>query len=257
MVAQTHEPNKLLALGEKLRENPDTILLSIPVLSFGLILFSLTGDKEALAGAYGHLGLAFRLYHKHHWQNPVLLKIAYWLLSRSALINTGMGQPTVRMVMGGIASDLGNYDEAKKEYELGIKMAKDLKDNLQAAFITGHLGRLEIKTGDLPTAKKTLNSSLKVLSAAVKKDSSPRLHIWLSNVEIGLSEWFLAAGDKTQAKIWADKVTARAEKYDLKTRKLDAAKLLEKITASAVVVFPFIRNFLFHHSLALPPAPII
>src|SRR3989344_9424212 len=106
MTAQTSEPNKLLALGEKLRENPDTILLSIPVLGLGIILFSLTEDKENLAGAYGHLGLAFRLYHKHHWQSPVLLKIAYWLLSQSARINAGLGQPTVRMVMGGISSDL-------------------------------------------------------------------------------------------------------------------------------------------------------
>ena len=236
MTAQTSEPNKLLALGERLRENPDTILLSIPVLGLGIILFSLTEDKENLAGAYGHLGLAFRLYHKHHWQSPVLLKIAYWLLSQSARINAGLGQPTVRMVMGGISSDLGNYSQAQKDYELGIQMAKGLKDSWQAAFIASHLGRLETKTGNLVGAKKNLDDSLKILSAAVKKDSSPRLHIWLSNTEIGLSEWFLAAGDKIQAKTWADKVSARAEKYDLKTRKLDAANLLAKISTPIVFV---------------------
>ena len=250
MTAQTSEPNKLLALGEKLRENPDTILLSVPVLGLGIILFSLTGDKEALAGSYGHLGLTFRLYHKHHWQNPVFLKIAYWLLSQSALINTDMGQPTVRMVLGGISSDLGNYDQARKDYQLGIQMAKDLKDPWQGAFITSHLGRLETKTGNLVIAKKDLDDSLKILSAAVKKDSGPRLHIWLSNVEIGLSEWFLATGDKTQAKLWANKVAARAEKHDLKTRKLDSIKLLEKISTTTIIAIPLIRNFLLHYSSA-------
>lgn len=233
MTTTIKEAYSLLAIGEGFRENPRTILLSIPILGFSIFWYSFAHNRSALAGAYGHLGLTFRLYYKHHWQNPVLLKIAYWLLLQSSKINVGMGQPTVRMVLGGIASDLGNYDQAQKDYELGIQMAKDLKDPWQAAFITSHLGRLEIKIGNLVGAKKNLDDSLKILLAAVKKDSSSRLQIWLSNVEIGLSEWFLATGDKIQAKFWADKVVSTAEKYDLKTRRLDAINLLAKITSSA------------------------
>lgn len=209
-------------MGERLRENPQTILLSIPVLIWGILWFGITENIPAQAGAYGHLGLSFRLYYKHHWQNKVFLRIAYSLLSNATKLGTGDGQPTVRMVMGGIAAELGNKAQAKEEYDAGIQMAKRIKDGPQAAFIESHLGRLLVN-------KKHLDHAYKILFKFANGKTGMRPHIWLSNAEIGLSEWYLAAGDKKRAKFWADKVARRAAKYDLKTRILDAQKLLQKI----------------------------
>lgn len=210
------EPNKLLAIGEGLRENPKTILLSIPVLGFGVFWFGLIGDKHARAGAYGHLGLAFRLYYKHHWQNKIFLKIAYWLLDHA---HSGEGSPTVKMVMGGISAELGDKSQAITDFETGIKMALKIKDEPQAAFIESHLGKLLLD-------KKHLDHAYKVLSKFALNKSDQRPHIWLSNVELGYSEWYLWKGDKVRANIWVKKAQFRANKYKLETRKLDVQRLL-------------------------------
>lgn len=236
MTTQTHEPNKWLALGERLRENPRTILLSIPVLGAGVLWFGLVEDKNAQAGAFGHLGLTFRLYYKHHWQNKFFLRLAYYLLSQAAELGTGDGQPTVRMVMGGIAADLGNLGQAKNNYDKGVTLAKRINDPIQAAFVESHLGRLEIQNHHLPAAQKHLDHAYKVLSQFATNKTDARPHIWLSNAEIGYGEWYLAAGDKKRAKLWTDKVAARANKYNLKTRRLDAQKLLQKISAVTLLV---------------------
>jgi tetratricopeptide (TPR) repeat protein len=241
MSTQTFEPNKLLALGEKLRENPQTILLSLPIFGWGILWFKLAGDKDGLAGAFGHLGLAFKLYYKHHWQNKSFLKISYHLLSEAAKQGTGNGQPSVRMVMGSIALDLGNNLQAKWDYELAIRMSRKIKDFNQTAFIMGHLGRVKTILGDFVGAKKDLDRGLKILSKTIKRDKSPRLQIWISNLELAMSEWYLACGDKKKAKLWAIAVSRRSHKYDLKTRKLDANNLLSKISASIVpmIIIPY------------------
>lgn len=226
------EENKLLAIGERLRENPRTILLSIPVLGWGIFWFGLMGDRDALAGAFGHLGLTFRLYYKHHWQNKTFLKIAYWLLLQAARLGTGDGQPTVRMVMGTIAAELENQEQAQVDYEAGIQMAKKIKDEPQAAFIESHLGKLLLD-------KKRLDHTYKVLSQFAKGKTDMRPHVWLSNAEIGLSEWYLAAGDKKRARLWANKVAARADKHDLKTRRLDAQNLKKKISVAVILLLSF------------------
>lgn len=244
MITQTFEPNKLLALGEKLRENPDTILLSLPVLAWAIVWYGWTGNKPAQAGGFGHLGLAFKLYYKHHWQNQILLKIAYWLLTQALLCGDRDGQPTVKMVMGSISLDLGDKNQAKSDYEQAVNMAKNIGDQNQMAFVLGHLGRIKTQLGDFVGAKKDLDLGLKILTRALKKDSAPRLHIWISNVELAMSEWYLAAGDKKRAKLWVQKVATRAEKYDLKTRKLDAKNLLSKIANPLVIITLLVRNTL-------------
>src|SRR3989344_3476159 len=57
---RSHEQKRILLLGEKLRENPNTILLSIPVFMFCVIFYSLSGNKEGIAGSLGHCGIAFK-----------------------------------------------------------------------------------------------------------------------------------------------------------------------------------------------------
>lgn len=213
------EPNKLLALGERLRENPKTILLSIPVLGFGIVWFGLIGDKFAQAGASGHLGLGFRLYYKHHWQNKIFLRIAYKLLENAM---EGEGSPTVRMVMGGISAELGDKVQAQQDYELGIKMSLAIKDAPQAAFIESHLGKLLLD-------KKHLDHAYKVLNKFAQNKLEQRPHIWLSNVELGYSEWYLSKLNKNLALIWANKAKNRADKYQLETRKLDVENMIRKI----------------------------
>lgn len=219
MATTLSEPNKLLALGEKLRENPRTILLAILILGFGILWFEIMGDKYAQAGAFGHLGLTFKLYYKHHWQNKIFLRIAYRLLE-SAM--EGEGVPTVRMVMGGISEELGDKTQARLDYESGIEMALKNKDSPQAAFIESHLGKLLLD-------KRHLDNAYKILSKFAQNKLEQRPHIWLSNVELAYSEWYLAKLNKKMALYWANKTLTRANKYNLETRKLDVDNLFKKI----------------------------
>jgi tetratricopeptide (TPR) repeat protein len=228
----TSEKNKMLAFGEKLRENPKTIWFSLLVLGFAVFWAKIIGDKEMEAGGSGHLGLSFRLLYKHHWKNSRLLDIAYTLFSNAARIGTGNGQPSVRMAMGGVSMEKGDYQRALENYQEGYILAKKMKDTNQAAFLQSHLGIAQIKLNQLPPSKKNLETAYETLTKALKKNlQSLYLHVWASNAEIGLSEWYLAAGDKKKAKVWADIVAKRADKYELKTRKLDAEKLLKRIIA--------------------------
>lgn len=220
----------LLATGESLREDPRTILLSFPVLAFAVVLYYFSENRPALASALGHLALSFRLFYKHHLRLKILLLIAYQLLSESAGIGAGDGQPTVRMVMGTIATEFGNLDQGESDFITGIKMASDINDKNQTAFIESHLGRLLVQKGELQKAKKHLDNAYKVLSLFVKNASDQRPHIWISNTELGLSEYYLAVRDKEKAKHWADQAKSRADKYKLETRKLDVKKLMSQIT---------------------------
>lgn len=227
----------MLAFGERLRENPRTIWLSIPVLAAAILLARMIRNKEMEAGASGHLGLTFRLLYKHHWRQPRLLDIAYALFSSAARTGAGSGQPSVRMAMGGVAMEKGNYSQALENYKEGFQLAKKMKDSNQAAFLRSHMGIAQIKLDQLPSAKKNLENAYRTLVKALKGNpKSLYLQVWASNAEIGMSEWFLAVGDKKRARIWAKKVAERADKYELKTRRLDAEKLLKRIVAAGIAV---------------------
>lgn len=245
----TSEKNKMLAAGESLRENPKTIWLSVPVLGGAIILAKLTGNKEAEAGGSGHLGLTFRLIYKHQWKQPLLLDVAYALFKNAARIGTGGGQPSVRMAMGGVALEKNDPETALEDYRQGYSLAKRLKDANQAAFLQSHMGMAETRLGDLASAKRDVETAVKTLYSALKKNpNSLYLQVWTSNAEIGMSEWYLATGDKKKAKLWAEKVQKRAESFELKTRKLDAEKLLKRIAAAgialAVIPLRFVSPFL-------------
>lgn len=237
MTTVTSEKNKMLAFGEKLRENPKSIWLSVPVLGAAILLGKLIGDKEMEAGGSGHLGLSFRLLYKHHWKQTKLLDIAYELFANAARIGVGNGQPSVRMAMGGIAMEKGDNKKALGNYFDGFNLAKKQKDLNQAAFLQSHMGIAQIKLDDLSSAKKNISEAMRRLSQALKKQpNSLYLQVWMSNSELGMSEWYLAAGDKKNAKVWAEKVAKRAKRWELKTREQDAKNLLKRITAACVVL---------------------
>ena len=145
---------KFLSLGEQLRENPKTIWLSIPVLILGIMWYGIKGDKEGQTGGYGHLGLTFRLLHKHQGQSKLFLRISYWLFSQANHIGVGSGLPTVRLKMAQVVAQLGDLKQAKMDIESAIKLCQQTKDISQAAYITAHLGRIKIKLGDLAGAKQ-------------------------------------------------------------------------------------------------------
>jgi len=220
---------KFLSLGEQLRENPKTIWLSIPVLILGIMWYGIKGDKEGQTGGYGHLGLTFRLLHKHQGQSKLFLRISYWLFSQANHIGVGSGLPTVRLKMAQVVAQLGDLKQAKMDIESAIKLCQQTKDISQAAYITAHLGRIKIKLGDLAGAKRDLESSFRDLEKILKKRSTMHHQIWMSTAEMGLSEWYFASGDKKQALLWAQKAAARAQKQDLKTRMLDISNLIHEI----------------------------
>ncbi len=232
MSKNAQEGNQLLSLGERVRENPHTILLSIPILGFAIVWLKLKGDREGQAGGYGHLGLTFKLLYKHHWKNEFLQTIAYDLFSKAADLSVGNGRPTILLKMAQISGELGDWKRAKDEVEQALLLAKQIGDDSQYAYLLAHLGRIKMMLNDMPGAKSDLEKSLKDLTDITKKESTMRLQVWMSTPEMILSEWYLAVGDKKNAKLWAQKVIGRAEKYDLKTRKLDGQNLLKRISAS-------------------------
>ena len=235
MATATSEKNRMLAFGEKLRENPTTIWFSILVLGSAILLAKLIGNKEWEAGGSEHLGLTFRLLYKHHWKQFKLLNIAYSLFANAAKIGAGNGQPSVRMAMGGVSMEKGDYKKASENYLEGFNLAKKQKDINQAAFLQSHMGIAQVKLGELVEARKNLENALAVLSKALVKDrNSLYLQVWISNAEMGMSEWYLAAGDKKRARIWADKAGSRARKYELKTRQQDVEKLIRKIAVAGI-----------------------
>lgn len=212
----------MLAFGERLREDPKTIWFSVPVLGFAVLLGRLTGNKEREAGGSGHLGLAFRLLYKHHWKQPRLLDIAYSLFSNAARIGTGNGQPSVRMAMGGVMMEKGEYKQAYENFLEGFEIAKKQGDFNQAAFLRTHVGIAQMKLGSLGQAKKNLDEAMRTLRKALAKNKqSLYLQVWMSNAELGMSEWYLAVGDKRKARVWAGKVAKRAQKWELRTREQD------------------------------------
>ncbi|KKU03009.1 MAG: hypothetical protein UX99_C0030G0005 [Candidatus Amesbacteria bacterium GW2011_GWB1_47_26] len=231
MSKNAQEGNRLLSLGERVRENPHTILLSIPILGFAIIWLKLVRDREGQAAGYGHLGLTFKLLYKHHWKNKLLQTIAYDLFSKAVDLATGDGRPTIILKMAQISGEQGNWKKAKDEVARALLLAKQIGDDSQYAYLLAHLGRIKIMLDDMPGAKSDLENSLKNLTAITQKESTMRLQVWMSTPEMILSEWYLAASDNKNAKLWAQKVIDRAEKYDLKTRKLDGQNLLKRISS--------------------------
>lgn len=213
---------RLLDLGESLRENPKTIYFSIPVLVISILWYWINKNSEGIAGGFGHLGITFMLLYKHRFQNKLLLRIAYRLFYRSSLYSISSSQPTVLLKMAQIKAEQGDLNQAKKDIESALKYCRQIKDLSQSAYIEAHLGRIKTKLGEFNSAKKNLDDSLRVL-----KNFSNQ--IWTSTAEIGLSEWYLSQNDKKKSLFWATKAKLRADKYSLKTRKLDVGRLLDKI----------------------------
>ena len=133
--------------------------------------------------------------------------------------------------MAQISGEQGNWKKAKDEVARALLLAKQIGDDSQYAYLLAHLGRIKIMLDDMPGAKSDLENSLKNLTAITQKESTMRLQVWMSTPEMILSEWYLAASDNKNAKLWAQKVIDRAEKYDLKTRKLDGQNLLKRISS--------------------------
>lgn len=216
-------------MGEKFRENPKTIFLSLPIFGIGLAWFSLTGQSEYLSGSFGHLGLTFKLLYKHHIKNKLLLKIAYWLFGRAYSVGAGDSAPTVKMKLGEIAFELDKKTEALNHLQYAVKLAKAENDLPQMAYAQVNLGRLQIQFHDLTSAQTNLTLALPILSEASRNSESHRLHIWACAAEIGMAEYHLALADKKAALVWANKAKRRAESYHLKTRFLDVKNLFRKL----------------------------
>ncbi|OGM26660.1 hypothetical protein A3D00_01000 [Candidatus Woesebacteria bacterium RIFCSPHIGHO2_02_FULL_38_9] len=228
---RSHEQKRILLLGEKLRENPNTILLSIPVFMFGVIFYSLSGNKEGIAGSLGHCGIAFKNYHKHFWQKDFLLKIGFWLFNKSADYATGEGKVSTVLHAGQISLSLDNLNLARKKYEEALMVCKNQKvDTGIDGYIFVHLAVLDLKEKKLDKVKLNLDKALKILNIRLEENpKSLYLHIWMSLLELTMGEYYLTVGDKMLARAWAEKAQNRTEKYDLKVRKLDVKRLLSRI----------------------------
>jgi len=235
---KSHEKKKILLLGETFRENPNTILLSIPIFLFGVLYYSLVSDKQGLAGSYGHMGISFKNFYKHFWQRKFLLKVSYSLFKKSSdYAELGEGKVSSILHCGQVAVTLERYKLARKQFVKALLLAKELNRSDHAAYILGHMAKVEIETQDLGKAKEYLDRSLRILKRAVNKNpKSLYLQIWLSHSELMLGEYWLASGDRAKAKIWAEKARKRANKYNLKVRKLDVKKLVSKIGKATKVL---------------------
>lgn len=227
---KSHEERRILLLGETVKENPRTILLSIPIFFFGLLFYSLIGDGAGVAVSLGHCGISFKNYHRHYWQKDFLLKIAYFLFDKSSQYATGEGKVSDFLHCGKTALALGDSSLALKKYGEALKEARRIRHQSIAGNIYAHMAAVELERKSLSRAKEYLVRAHKILDKSIKeKPNSLYIHIWLSGAELISGEYCLAKGDKEVARVWAKKAESRAMKYNLKVRKLDANKLLEKI----------------------------
>lgn len=229
---KSHETSKLLALGEKLRENPKTILLSVPIFLIGTVWFSLKKDEEKLAGSFGHLGITFKNCYKHHWQQKFLLILAAKSFAISAKHAPLKDKPAVLLKLGQTWIELEKIELGQRIYEEGIKIAEKIKDFPMVGYILAHRGRLfasqkkpELAWQDLKKAEEYIRQGIK------KRKDSLYYQIWLSGVELDISDYYLTLKETEKALEWVKKAGRRAEKFSLETRKLDAQKMLKKIRA--------------------------
>ena len=243
---KSQERRRILELGESLRENPGTILLSVPIFFFGYLFYSIIGDKEGVAGSLGHCGITFKNYYKHYWKQDFLLKIAYRLYDKSAQYATGEGKVSTIHHAGQVALELGDVELAEKRYKEALSEARRLKLVNIEAYVIDHMAQLEIERGNYELAKEYLDGAYNILSKAVKKEpKSMYLHIWLSSVEINTANYWLAVGDKNKARIWAKHAQKRADKYDLKMRKKDVKKIMDKLVSAGVALVLPVYGVLF------------
>ena len=227
---KSHEERKILLKGESLRENPKTILLSIPVFGVGYIYYLLVGDKQGVAGALGHCGITFKNYYRHHWHKEFLLKISFTLFLKSTDYAKGEGRVSTLLHAAQSACDLGNLDEADELYNDALKEADAIEHTAIKGNIYSHMAANEMKRENFKKAKKYLDDSYNILLKAEKdKSKSMYIQVWISGTEMSYGWYHLTLGDKKCAKSWALKAKKRVNKYDLKTRKADVEKLFKKI----------------------------
>ena len=227
---QSHEQRNLLLWGESIRENPRTILLSIPIFLFGIFYYTLIKDDKGLAGSYGHLGIAFKNYHKHYWQQPFLLQIAYKLIDNASHKSQGEGLVSTILHCGQVAKDLQNYSLAEVKFKQALFQAHKLKQYVQLGYILSHLASVHVAQQRFDVAFRELNQSLKILQSGIKqKPTSLYYQIWLSHGELTMSEYYLAIRDYKQAKKYAQQALNRSQKHQLKFRQQEAHQLLNRI----------------------------
>ena len=117
-----------------------------------------------------------------------------------------------------------------EKFKEALKEAKDINHKSIQGNIYSHIAIVELKRGELNKTRKYLDRAVDILEGAVKKKpDSLYLHVWFSGAELTMGEYWLAAGERMKALLWAKKAKRRADKYNLKVRKLDAEKLISKI----------------------------
>jgi len=101
--------SKLLVWGEKIRENLRALWLSVPFFVLGICLFSLTGDRDNLSRAWGHLGIVFKNAYRHKSPRRAYLKSALFSFKK-ALGNATAGDSVgIRMTIAQTLSLLNNH----------------------------------------------------------------------------------------------------------------------------------------------------
>ncbi len=121
----------------------------------------------------------------------------------------------------------GKNLEASKLYKEAYDLAIKFNDLNHAAFIQGDLARVKLILGETESAKRELDKSYHVLKSAIDKDPENLfLQIWISNTELGLIEYYQLQDQRQEIEDLRKQVLERAEKFNLKSRKIELKKLL-------------------------------
>ena len=157
-------------------------------------------------------------------------KNCVFLINSSSKLATGEGKVSNFIHCGQISLTLGKHPLAMRKFKEALKEAKDTNHKSIQGNIYSHMAIVELKRGKLNKTRKYLDKAVDILEGAVrKKPDSLYLHVWFSGAELTMGEYWLAAGDRKKALLWAKKARRRVNKYDLKVRKLDAENLISKI----------------------------
>lgn len=242
---KTHETSKFLSFGEKLRENPKTILLSIPVFLFSAPVFLVSGDKEKLSGSFGHLGLTFKLYYDHRLKLKLFLNLAGLCFKISTKFAPLKQKPAVLLQLGLVLTEMEKFKKAEAVFNRAAEIAQRVKDFPLLGFVFSKRGKFYLKQKKMDLAWADFQKALDLIEAGIKKrKSSFYYQIWLSGLEVDLSNFWIISGKKDEALKWAQKAEARAKEFDLKTRKTEIEKLIKSLKIVPVFLLGAIFNYL-------------
>jgi tetratricopeptide (TPR) repeat protein len=180
--------------------------------------------KNISRGHFTHLISLSAAYHAEHLRRTKNFSHAKKIIGENIKSHKEYPDELVQgyCVLGRIANDLGNLDEALDLYDSAIKIARSTSDRgiLIEALLAK--GVAFAKLGESVVASSYLNEALEyVLSNGYR--------VYEVSIRVGLAWMHFVSGELTEAKIEAQRAKAISEEIDYYWGKIDAEEIINQI----------------------------